>query len=582
MTVSASQDPFADLGKRRSRPWGVVVLLLVLALVGGYVVWRKRQPPKAVQYVTLEATLGDVQETVETTGTVQPIVQVQVGSQVSGRIARVFVDFNASVRAGQVLAEIDPTPFRASVAQARAQVMSAAAQLQRARANEALALTNLRRAEDLRAHNLNAQSDVDTARGQASVSHADVAVASAEVARARASLQSAETNLGYTRIVSPIDGVVIQRSIDEGQTVAASFQAPVLFLIAGDLTRMRIMANIDEADIAKLREHLVAEARVDAFPGETFRGEVSEVRFGSTTTSGVVTYLSLIHISEPTRRTPISYAVFCLKKIFLMIRRPPRSTLSSSSAASDVYKRQAEAYAMLDRAARDAAARAVAEPRYEPTRDAARAEADALVEGLAWLRVEIPDAPAGLTVRVNGHDVQRAGLDVELPLDPGDVDVDVAAPGHLAVHRELTLHAGQRERTEVILDVAPAASRDPAGGASSTNPPLTVTTVSSPALRDAGIATATVGGAALVASLVLRLVAEDQFDTLVTLRAQNQTDTELIAAGERNQLLSYVFLGVGVTAAVTGTAMAISGARTRTRALTVVATPTSVGLGGSF
>ena len=162
------------------------------------------------------------------------------------------------------------------------------------------------------------------------------------------------------------------------------------------------------------------------------------------------------------------------------------------------------------------------------------------------------------------------------------VDVDVAAPGHLAVHRELTLHAGQRERTEVILDVAPAASRDPAGGASSTNPPLTVTTVSSPALRDAGIATATVGGAALVASLVLRLVAEDQFDTLVTLRAQNQTDTELIAAGERNQLLSYVFLGVGVTAAVTGTAMAISGARTRTRALTVVATPTSVGLGGSF
>ncbi len=120
-----------------------------------------------------------------------------------------------------------------------------------------------------------------------------------QLARARASLQNVETSLANTRIVAPIDGVVIQRSIDEGQTVAASFQAPVLFLLAGDLTRMRIMANIDEADIAKLREHLVAEARVDAFQGEVFRGEVTEVRFGSTTTSGVVTYPAVITVDNP-------------------------------------------------------------------------------------------------------------------------------------------------------------------------------------------------------------------------------------------------------------------------------------------
>ncbi len=299
MTVPSTQDPFENLGRPRGGRWRWALLALALAAVVGYVVVKQRQKPKAIQYVTAAATLGDVQETVETSGTVQPLVQVQVGSQVSGRIARVLVDFNNRVRAGQLLAEIDPTPFRASVAQARAQVMSAEAQLQRARANEQLAATNLRRAEDLRARGLNAQSDVDQARGSHAVTRADVAVATAEIARARASLQSVETNLANTRIVSPIDGVVIQRSIDEGQTVAASFQAPVLFLLAGDLTRMRIMANIDEADIAKLHEHLQAEARVDAFQGEVFRGEVAEVRFGSTTTSGVVTYPAVITVNNP-------------------------------------------------------------------------------------------------------------------------------------------------------------------------------------------------------------------------------------------------------------------------------------------
>ncbi|MFO0651012.1 MAG: efflux RND transporter periplasmic adaptor subunit [Polyangiales bacterium] len=299
MTVPSTQDPFEDLGKPRGGRWRWVLFALVVVALVGYAVVKQRQKPKTIQYVTAAATLGDVQETVETSGTVQPLVQVQVGSQVSGRIARVLVDFNHRVRAGQLLAEIDPTPFRASVAQARAQVMSAEAQLQRARANEQLAATNLHRAEDLRARGLNAQSDVDQARGTHAVSRADVAVATAEIARARASLQSVETNLANTRIVSPIDGVVIQRSIDEGQTVAASFQAPVLFLLAGDLTRMRIMANIDEADIAKLREHLQAEARVDAFQGEVFRGEVTEVRFGSTTTSGVVTYPAVVTVDNP-------------------------------------------------------------------------------------------------------------------------------------------------------------------------------------------------------------------------------------------------------------------------------------------
>jgi HlyD family secretion protein len=297
LNISSPMDELSPPPPRKT--WRVVLVACVIALIVGVVAYRRRSKPKTIRYVTAAATVGDVQETVETSGTVQPVVQVQVGSQVSGRVARVLADFNTRVTAGQLLVELDATPFRAALAQSRAQVLSAEAQLQRARANEALAVTNLRRAEELRSRGLNAQSEVDQARGSHAVARADIAVANAQIAQARASLQVAETNVAFTRIVAPIDGVVIQRSIEEGQTVAASFQAPVLFLIANDLRRMRIMASVDEADIAKVREHLTAEARVDAFQGDVFRGEVTEVRFGATTTSGVVTYPAVITVENP-------------------------------------------------------------------------------------------------------------------------------------------------------------------------------------------------------------------------------------------------------------------------------------------
>lgn len=295
-----SQDPFTDLKHAsRRRTWIVFVVLGLVLAVGGALWLRRSRRPQGTRWLTARVTRGPVQETVETSGVVQPVVQVQVGSQVSGRITRVSVDFNSRVRHGDVLAEIDPTSFRAAVAQSRAALLSAQSQLQRARVNARVNLLNLHRAQELRQRGLNAQADVDLAQGQYDVSVADVAVANAEIARARALLSSAETNLTFTRIVAPIDGIVIQRSIDEGQTVAASFQAPVLFQLANDLTRMRIIANVDEADIAKLRERMTAVARVDAFPGETFRGEVSELRFGSTTTAGVVTYPAVITLGNP-------------------------------------------------------------------------------------------------------------------------------------------------------------------------------------------------------------------------------------------------------------------------------------------
>ncbi len=294
-----SQDPFDELHARRSRRWIVVVVVLAIIAAGAVVYARRSRAPTGPRYLTAAVGRGEIVASVETSGSLQPDVQVQVGSQVSGRMARVLVDFNARVTRGQLLAEIDATPFRAAVAQARAAVLSAQAQLQRAQVNVRIAETNLARATDLRARGLNAIADVDSTRGARDLSLADVAAARAEIARARASLSSAETNLTFTRITAPIDGVVIQRSIDEGQTVAASFQAPTLFLIAADLTRMRIVANVDEADVAQMREHLMATARVDAFPGETFRGELVELRYGSQTTSGVVTYPAVISVANP-------------------------------------------------------------------------------------------------------------------------------------------------------------------------------------------------------------------------------------------------------------------------------------------
>ena len=292
-----SQDPFDQLHARRSRRWIVVVVLLAIVAAGAVVYARRRSAPTGPRYLTAAVGRGEIVASVETSGSLQPDVQVQVGSQVSGRMARVLVDFNARVTRGQLLAEIDATPFRAAVAQARAAVLGAEAQLQRAQVNVRVGETNLARATDLRG--LNATADVDSTRGARDLALADVAAARAEIARARASLNSAETNLAFTRITAPIDGVVIQRSIDEGQTVAASFQAPTLFQIAADLTRMRIIANVDEADVAQMREHLMATARVDAFPGETFRGELIELRYGSQTTSGVVTYPAVISVANP-------------------------------------------------------------------------------------------------------------------------------------------------------------------------------------------------------------------------------------------------------------------------------------------
>lgn len=285
-------------GRRWLRRLGVVAALA--AMVGAGVAYKiHTQPPPPARYVTAELSRGDVEETVQSTGQVQPTTEVQVGAQVSGRITKVYVDFNSRVKKGDVLAELDPTLFGAQLDSNAAQVASANANVRRAQASVTTSLQKVDRTKKLVGEGIGSQADLDAAQGAYDVAVADLAAARAQVAQYGAQLKSSKTNLEYTRIFSPIDGMVISRDIDPGQVVAASFQAPTLFVIAEDLTKMRVLADIDEADVGKLQEGMPAGIRVDAFPRDVFKGTVSQVRFAANSDQGVVTYAAVIDVANP-------------------------------------------------------------------------------------------------------------------------------------------------------------------------------------------------------------------------------------------------------------------------------------------
>jgi HlyD family secretion protein len=291
-----------ELARVGTRRWvgrlGAVAALA--ALIAGGAVWHiTTRPPPPARYVTADISTGEVIEVVQSTGQVKPLTEVQVGAQVSGRITKVYVDFNSLVKAGDVLAEIDPTLFGAQIDSNQAQLEAANASVVRAQASLATAKQRLDRATKLVTEGVGSQADLDTAQGAYDVALAELAAAKAQVSQLNAVLRSSKTNLQYTRIFSPIDGVVINRAIDPGQTVAASFQAPTLFVIAQDLRKMRVLADIDEADVGRLREGMEADVSVDAFPGETFKGTVSQVRYSPMNQSGVVTYAAVIEVENP-------------------------------------------------------------------------------------------------------------------------------------------------------------------------------------------------------------------------------------------------------------------------------------------
>jgi HlyD family secretion protein len=267
----------------RRNPRTLLSTLLLLALLdctGG--------DKKDEQYKTEKADRGDVTMTVTATGTVSAVTTVQVGSQVSGVIARLFADFNSTVRKGQLLAELDPTPYEAQVEQRQADLTRAQVQTDDAR-------IKYERQKRLMENGLTPQSEVDAALSQ-------LKSANAQVAQARAALRQVQTNLRYTKIISPIDGIVVDRQYDVGQTVAASFQAPTLFQIAQDLTKMQAQADVDQSDIGRIQVGQVARFTVDAYPEDEFRGRIAQIRYNAQVNQNVVTYPVIIEVSNPKGR----------------------------------------------------------------------------------------------------------------------------------------------------------------------------------------------------------------------------------------------------------------------------------------
>jgi len=268
---------------------GIVILGLVAAAGGAaWVVLQRRDEAGGEKYRTQAVDRGDVTMIVTATGTISAVTTVQVGSQVSGIIARLHADFNSPVTAGQLLAELDPTPFEAQVEQRRADLVQAEVQMRNA-------TITFKRQERLLAEGLAAEADFDTARA-----NADAAVA--QVDQARATLSQARTNLRYTRILSPIDGVVVDRKYDIGQTVAASFQAPTLFTIAQDLTKMQVQADVDQSDIGRITVDQPARFTVDAYPEEEFRGRIAQIRLNATVNQNIITYPVILEVDNPEQK----------------------------------------------------------------------------------------------------------------------------------------------------------------------------------------------------------------------------------------------------------------------------------------
>ncbi|MDD5543063.1 MAG: efflux RND transporter periplasmic adaptor subunit [Acidobacteriia bacterium] len=309
---------------KKHRFASVLILIVVVGLFAAYMVYSREDAPK---YLDQPIERGSIRAEVGATGTLTAITTTQVGTQVSGTISKWYADFNNHVKAHQLLAEIEPSLFQAAYEQASANLKTSQADV----ANQRAALVNMQanlvkaqvgvrdarikldRSKGLVKDGILSQQDLDTAQvnfdaavatqksaeAQIDSQQAQVNSSVARVAQAKASLDTARVNLDHTKIYAPMDGVIVNRAIDVGQTVAASFQTPTLFTIANDLTKMQVFANIDEADVGSIHEGSPAMFNVDAYPGETFRGRISQIRLNPTTISNVVTYTAVIQVENP-------------------------------------------------------------------------------------------------------------------------------------------------------------------------------------------------------------------------------------------------------------------------------------------
>jgi HlyD family secretion protein len=290
--------------------WTIIgVLLAAIGLLTAFKYESKSTP----QYFTEKVQKGDIQNVVQATGTINAVTTVQVGSQVSGTIQTLSADFNSHVKKDQVIAQIDPSLFqgallqaKADLADAQANLIAAKANLDKAQATAAQAKLDFNRYTTLAQEGVVPTQQLDTARATSQSADAAVGAAKAQVTQAAAQAQQksaavtvAQTNLDHSTIRSPIDGTVIARSVDVGQTVAASLQAPTLFTIAQDLTKMQVYVSTDESDVGTIQADQEVSFKVDAFPKDTFRGKVSAVRLNATTVQNVVTYTTIVDFDNP-------------------------------------------------------------------------------------------------------------------------------------------------------------------------------------------------------------------------------------------------------------------------------------------
>lgn len=299
---------------------------------------------KVGSYITHKLAKGDIVEKITASGTINPISTINIGTQVSGTISEIYVDYNSKVTKNQLLAQIDPALFEATVGQKRAALSVAKAEVQVAENEVDYAKKNLERIKKLNASRYSADKDLDLAEKEYNNAVAQLALKKAQVEQNQAALDSAETELRYTKIISPVDGIVVSKEVEVGQTVAASFQTPTLFNVAEDLTKMQIEASVVEADIAKVHNGQIVEFSVDSFPDEVFIGKVTQVRNEAINTSNVVTYEVIIEVDnkdlklKPGMTANVEIITANKKDVFLVPNKALRFYVTDENGDTKRYK----------------------------------------------------------------------------------------------------------------------------------------------------------------------------------------------------------------------------------------------------
>ena len=273
----------------------LIPIIILLLIIVPFVLYKKSDK---TDYKTDKVKERTITQIVEATGTIQPVNTVDIGAQVSGMISKIYVDFNSEVKKGQLLAQIDTSLFEAQLQQATANINNAKATLQKNQAMLDYDTKTYQRYKNLYKRNLVSKNDMDSAEASYKSDLAQVAAARASIMQAQANFNTASANMRYTKITSPVDGIVISKEVEEGQTVAASFQTPTLFTVAEDLTNMRIETSVSEADIGKVKVGQDVEYTLDGYPDTTFKGVVTQVRLSPKTESNVVTYTVIIGVEN--------------------------------------------------------------------------------------------------------------------------------------------------------------------------------------------------------------------------------------------------------------------------------------------